>query len=411
MAINPQVVMPQIQGVQLENPMVFAKNALAMKQAQSEIAANELAARRAAQLSGMVSSSAQPGANKLTPQALIAAGFFKEAADLQEAENKLLAGQKSGFDVVGAAMDTSARLLDTVRSPEDMMAWHEANHADPVLGPYLAARGITAEQSRAKIAAAAQDPVEFQQLLLDSRLGLKTSREQHFVNQDLGGQTRVLSMGKYGGPAREVEGSRATVTASPNRPVTQVNVTPGAKKFAETFGEKAATQFDDLYTKAQSAETGLGLSIRLKPLLDNPKFISGTLGNARLAVAKALDLAGAEETQAYFSGIAGQVAENIKNFGAGTGLSDKDREFAENMSGGSIELTPAAIKRIVDLNDKAARAVIQKYNTRRTQLSSKDQEIADYYPEIGAPKSVARTGTLNGRRVVEYSDGSIAYGD
>jgi len=235
--------------------------------------------------------------------------------------------------------------------------------------------------------------------------------ETSVMEQGLGGESRVLRIPKLGGPAEEVPGSRAAVTASPNRPVTEVKVLPSAKKFSETFGEKAATQFDNLYTKAQGAENSLGLSSRLKPLLNNPEFISGTLGNTRLALAKALDLPGAEDTQAYFAGIAGQVAENIKNFGAGTGLSDKDREFAEKMSGGSIELTPAAIKRIVSLNDRASKIVIDKYNTRRSQLSSKDKEIADYYPEIGTPKTVVRTGKLNGRTVIQYSDGTLEYGD
>jgi len=204
-------------------------------------------------------------------------------------------------------------------------------------------------------------------------------------------------------PEQEAQKTRISAAGAP-----KIQVLPSAKKFAETFGEKAATQFDNLYTKAQSAENSLNLSARLKPLLSNKDFISGTLGNTRLAVAKALDLPGAEETQAYFSGVGGQVAEIIKNFGAGTGLSDKDREFAEKIAGGSIELTPAAIKRIVALNDEASKFILNKYNKRRSELSTKDKEIADYYPEV---RAVVRTGTLNGRKVVQYQDGTTEYAD
>lgn len=47
--------------------------------------------------------------------------------------------------------------------------------------------------------------------------------EKHFVTQDLGGTTQVLAMPKYGdGAATVVPGSVATVTASPNRPQTNV---------------------------------------------------------------------------------------------------------------------------------------------------------------------------------------------
>jgi hypothetical protein len=107
------------------------------------------------------------------------------------------------------------------------------------------------------------------------------------------------------------------------------------------------------------------------------------------------------------------VAQIIKNFGAGTGLSNKDLEFAEKMAGGNINLTTDAIKRIVRLNDEASKYVLKKYNTRRSELSRKDAEIADYYPEV---RVAVREGTITsgpdkGRRVVEYSDGTSEYAD
>jgi hypothetical protein len=181
-----------------------------------------------------------------------------------------------------------------------------------------------------------------------------------------------------------------------------------SKKFTETFGANIATQFDNLYTQAQSAESSLDLSRRLQPLLNNPKFISGTLGNVRLEIAKALGLPGAEETQAYFAGIGGQVAQIIKSFGAGTGLSDADRKFAERMAGGSEELTVEAIKKIVRLNNEASKFVINRYNKRRSELGKEEPKLPDYYPEI---RAIVREGTADGRRVVEYSDGTIEYAD
>ena len=247
MPINPQIYVPQIQPMQLQDPMVFARNALAMDEAEASIAANQLKVKRANQLAGLIKGGTKP----LTPQDLLSAGLFEEAESLAKAENALTAGQKSSLDVVGAAMDTSARLLDTVRTPQEMMAWHEANHADPVLGKYLAARGITAEQSRAKIAEAAKDPVAFQQLVLDARLGLKDSRKQHFIEQNYGGGTRVLAMGEYGGPARAVEGSDIKVTASPNRPVTSItNVQEKAE--AGKYGESLVADYTTLKERAES---------------------------------------------------------------------------------------------------------------------------------------------------------------
>jgi hypothetical protein len=50
MPINPQIYVPQIQPMQLQDPMVFARNALAMEEAESSIAANQLKINQANQL-------------------------------------------------------------------------------------------------------------------------------------------------------------------------------------------------------------------------------------------------------------------------------------------------------------------------------------------------------------------------
>jgi hypothetical protein len=150
-------------------------------------------------------------------------------------------------------------------------------------------------------------------------------------------------------------------------------------------GEKAAGQLDGLQTSADSAAKMLGSINKLKPLLSNPAFISGTLGDARLVVAKALGLPGATDTQAYFAVVGEQVAERIKAFGAGTGLSDADREFAKQIAAGSIELTPQAIKRIIDINERSANELLDKYHERRKFYSQKNPEVVDYFPEITVP--------------------------
>lgn len=164
--------------------------------------------------------------------------------------------------------------------------------------------------------------------------------------------------------------------------------------FAKEFGGKAATELDALNAKAQSARSSLETSQALKPLLDNPNFISGTLGDIRLTVAKALGLSGADETQTFFAGMGRQVAENIKAFGSGTALSDSDRKYAEKIAGGSIDLTPTAIKEIMRLNDKYANLAIKNFNSRKKFLSAKNPAINDYYEDISAPDEVTRPSNV-----------------
>jgi hypothetical protein len=67
-------------------------------------------------------------------------------------------------------------------------------------------------------------------------------------------------------------------------------------------------------------------------------------------------------SQAFAANMAGNVGKLIKQFGAGTGLSDADREFAKDMAGGRISLDSKAINRILDINEKAARNTITQHN-------------------------------------------------
>jgi hypothetical protein len=71
-------------------------------------------------------------------------------------------------------------------------------------------------------------------------------------------------------------------------------------------------------------------------------------------------------TQAFSANMAANVGRIIKQFGAGTGLSNADREYAEKMAGGKITLDRKAIERILDINERAARNVI-KYHNKRAQ--------------------------------------------
>jgi hypothetical protein len=136
-------------------------------------------------------------------------------------------------------------------------------------------------------------------------------------------------------------------------------------------------------------------SEQLAPLLNDPKFISGTLANARLAVAKAAGI-DVSATEAYFAGVGQQVAERITAFGAGTGLSDADREFAKKIAAGEETLSVESIRRIIRINDKSAQNVIDRYNKERDMLAKKEPEVKDYYPEVkfegraAAPANLSR---------------------
>ena len=85
----------------------------------------------------------------------------KSAIERQAAETKLVADRTK----------LSREALDNVQTPEQYIAWHEANHADPILGPYLASRGVTADTARANIMKQLNTPGGFEKLITQSKLG------------------------------------------------------------------------------------------------------------------------------------------------------------------------------------------------------------------------------------------------
>lgn len=93
-------------------------------------------------------------------------------------EKQGLEKQKTGAEVsaknadaIASAIKNSRTWLDGISTPEQYIAWHEANHRDPALGPYLEARGITADQARARITKALSQPGGFAKMLNESKLG------------------------------------------------------------------------------------------------------------------------------------------------------------------------------------------------------------------------------------------------
>lgn len=70
----------------------------------------------------------------------------------------------------------------------------------------------------------------------------------------------------------------------------------------------------------------------------------------------------AANSQAYAAAMAQNVGKLIKQYGAGTGLSDADRNYATKAAAGEISMDEKAIRKILDINDRAANFVIDRHN-------------------------------------------------
>lgn len=264
MPINPAIALG-VQPIQLADPLAqygkvaaiqSAQNQNALAQFQLGAAQREEAAQNALSEAYKTAYNPQTGEydiNKLRG-AVISAGAGARLPDIErkigEVETQRLAQNKARTELVDARLKQARAFLDTIdptdpNAPQQYIAWHEANHRDPVLGPLLAQRGITADQSRARIAQAIQQgPQAFAQLLAQSKLGTEEFMKQNapkFFTQDVGGETRVISVPGLGGTSAVVPGSTVTKTLTPGErreQITQVDV-----------GNETITQAYDPVTK------------------------------------------------------------------------------------------------------------------------------------------------------------------
>ncbi len=152
---------------------------------------------------------------------------------------------------------------------------------------------------------------------------------------------------------------------------TTVNLPPQEKAYEIGLGTGQSKQTIDSMIAAQSAATILETNQTGRNIL-NSGAITGTGANFFVGLNNALKQAGidagyadaAANSQAYAAAMGANVGQLVKQFGAGTGLSDADREFATQMAGGKITLTEQALRKILDINDKAANKVIDTHNKK-----------------------------------------------
>lgn len=162
-----------------------------------------------------------------------------------------------------------------------------------------------------------------------------------------------------------------------------------ARKAAEKGGSKAGERLDTGLDVARKAEVSVRNGEELLNLIDEG-MKSGSFAKARLGTARFMsDILGLDPdpevaaTDEYLGRVGLAVAAQITAFGAGTGLSDADREFAAGIVGGNIAMDEAALRRLVELRVAVDKKAINDYNADRDAVASDNATLARQYPRIG----------------------------
>jgi len=233
MAIDPNIALG-VRGIEIANPLAQYGQVAAIQNAQNQNALAQYQLANAQREQESVNALNQAYAKAYDPktgqinadalrQSLAGGGFGSKLPAVEKGLLELgklkTETQKAETDLVDSKLKQSRQFLDTInpldpKAPEQYLAWHRANHSDPVLGPVLTARGVTAEQSMARIQDALQKgPQAFADLINQSKLGTEKFMELNKPTtfaQDTGTGGRVMSRPGLGGEATVVPGSEFT---------------------------------------------------------------------------------------------------------------------------------------------------------------------------------------------------------
>ena len=212
MPINPNIAL-SARGIELQNPLdqyskvtairnAQQQNQLAqmqMQQSERDLAStnalNQAYAKAYNTTTGEVDLNALRGSLATGGYGSKIPGIEKSLLELQSARTtqKKLEGDVAAQPTALATAQSkllddklkqSRQFLETINpadpnAAEAYMAWHRANHADPVIGKALEARGVTVDQSLARIQQLMQTPGGLARLINESKLGTEKFMEMN----------------------------------------------------------------------------------------------------------------------------------------------------------------------------------------------------------------------------------------
>ena len=167
----------------------------------------------------------------------------------------------------------------------------------------------------------------------------------------------------------DVEAQRIRI-AQAGRPLgTTVTMPPQEKAFEIALGTGQSKKILDSKTAAEDAAQILQTNDVGRALLKSGA-ITGKGADFLVGLNAGLKQAGidfgyadaAANSQAYGAAMAANTGKLIKQFGAGTAISDADRAYSIKAAAGEITMDETAIRKVLDINDRAARNVILNHN-------------------------------------------------
>jgi len=144
-------------------------------------------------------------------------------------------------------------------------------------------------------------------------------------------------------------------------------------KMTEKLAEANVDNFVSLYEKADEAAKNINVINRqLERIGGMPTGIGANLELGLRKVGEALGMPydpQVTNAENYIAEAATLVAQQIKDFGSGTGLSDADREYAKIGSGGDITVQAEALENLLRIRKRALTETVSIFRQTKASIS------------------------------------------
>lgn len=149
---------------------------------------------------------------------------------------------------------------------------------------------------------------------------------------------------------------------------TTVNVASPNRRQDKRYEDLSKRREADMVPLVSAVPQVKAMEALLNGIGDDGKMITGALANVELPVKSILnklgmgDFSEVANTQEYLAHSVTLTGQIIKQFGAGTGLSDADREYAAQAAAGQIKMDKPALKRLVAMAKRVMKDKNRQYN-------------------------------------------------
>lgn len=160
------------------------------------------------------------------------------------------------------------------------------------------------------------------------------------------------------------------------------------------IGQRMEAYEKELRPKADAARSEITSIHQVRQLLDAGAF-TGMGADAQAWASRAAQALGIDwgtdmqaNTAALQSAVGNRVLALVKNLGSGAGISNADREYASKIAGGEISVGEPAMRRILEIGERAARAGLKQHDAevgRLRKVPGVAQLGEDYFKVEPAP--------------------------